>query len=37
MTSQNKKIIIYVIAFWAYFGLWLYVLLPWIDNFLKRV
>jgi hypothetical protein len=37
MTTQNKKLIVYAIAFWAYFGLWLYVLLPLLDNLLKGV
>jgi hypothetical protein len=37
MTTQNKRLIVYAIAFWAYFGLWLYVLLPLLDNLLKGV
>jgi hypothetical protein len=37
MTRQTKQLIIFAVAFWAYFGLWLYVLLPLLDNFLKGV
>jgi hypothetical protein len=37
MTSEIKKLIIYTIAIYAYFGLWLYVLYPLLDNLLKRV
>jgi hypothetical protein len=37
MTSQNKKLIVYAIAVYVYFGLWLYVLYPLLDNFLKGV
>jgi len=37
MKSQNKKLVIYAIAFWAYFGLWLYVLYPLLDKLLKGV
>jgi hypothetical protein len=35
MKSDTKKAIIYAIAFWAYFGLWLYVLYPLIDKLIK--
>jgi hypothetical protein len=37
MKSDTKKAIIYAIAAWAYFGLWLYVLYPLLDKFLKGV
>ena len=37
MTAQTKKLIVYAIAVYAYFGLWLYVLYPMLDNFLKQV
>ena len=37
MTAQTKKLIVYTIAVYAYFGLWLYVLYPMLDNFLKQV
>jgi hypothetical protein len=37
MTRQNKQIIIFAIAFYAYCGLWLYVLYPLLDNLWKRV
>jgi hypothetical protein len=36
MTTQNKKLIVYAIAFWAYFGLWLYVLTPMVFDWLGR-
>ena len=32
MQPSTKKIIIYAIAFWVYFALWLYVLFPYIDK-----
>lgn len=35
MKSDTKKAIIYAIAFWAYFGLWLYVLYPLLDKLIK--
>lgn len=34
---NNLKLVIYAVAVWAYFGLWLYVLYPLLDNFLKGV
>lgn len=37
MTTQNKKLVIYAIAVYAYLGLWLYVLYPLLDKFLKGV
>jgi len=37
MTTQNKKLVVYAIAVYAYFGLWLYVLYPLLDKFLKSV
>lgn len=35
MKSDTKKAIIYAIAFWVYFGLWLYVLYPLLDKLIK--
>ena len=35
MTNQNKKIIVYVIAVYAYFALWLYFLFPILINYFK--
>jgi hypothetical protein len=37
MKSDTKVAIILAVAFWAYFGLWLYVLYPLLDKFLKGV
>lgn len=37
MKSDTKKIIVYAIAIYAYFGLWLYVLYPLLDKWLKGV
>jgi hypothetical protein len=34
---SNKTIVVCAIATWAYFGLWLYVLYPMLDNLLKGV
>lgn len=37
MTSDTKKAIIYAIATFSYFALWLYVLYPMLDKLLKGV
>jgi hypothetical protein len=37
MSKNTKLAIVYAIAIYAYFGLWLYVLYPLLDNFLKGV
>ena len=37
MSNQTKKIIVYAIAFYAYCGLWLYVLYPFLDKLIKGV
>ena len=37
MSKNTKLAIVYAIAAYVYFGLWLYVLYPLLDNFLKGV
>jgi len=37
MTRSTKQAIIFAIAFWAYFALWLYVLYPLLDKWFKVV
>lgn len=37
MKTSTKKAIIYAIAAYAYFGMWLYVLYPLLDKWLKGV
>lgn len=34
---SNKTLVVCAIAVYAYFALWLYVLYPMLDNFLKTV
>lgn len=37
MQNSTKKAVIYAIAVYSYFALWLYVLYPLLDNWLKGV
>ena len=37
MSKNTKLAIVYAIAAYSYFGLWLYVLYPLLDKFLKGV